>query len=182
MTTKIIQEMSTPELRALLKSHEILHEILQQIDKICKSELSATEKEAAIESLNVKKMSLDCFTASNLLQAHIYSLEKGVAASVLKINGEEIERLKKRIKLSEKYADKKDEYYPFENGYAAIQYSENVIRVFFPSKPSAEIREALKTYNFRWFPKESVWRRKITDSALRDVKEYLPGILGFKMD
>ncbi len=172
--------MATPtieELREKLQTREKYQEVCKQINKICHSSLSDADQRAALKSLNLSDVAIE-----KLLNTDEYPYKKGVESYVLRNNNAEIRRLKERIKILEGYSEKEDENIPFENGYISLLYSESVIKVFFPSKPAAEIREALKKYSFHWSPKEGVWRRKITSHALDDTKWYLTKILGFTMD
>lgn len=64
--------------------------------------------------------------------------------------------------------------------YSRDEYGENIIevcpddnrvKIFFPGKPSDEIRSLLKHRGFRWAPSEGAWMRQISNQAIWAAKE-----------
>ena len=48
---------------------------------------------------------------------------------------------------------------PEQIGEVRIEETENRVRIYFPAKPSEEIRNLCKSYGFRWSPSAGAWQR-----------------------
>jgi hypothetical protein len=73
--------------------------------------------------------------------------------------GANIRRLKERIALLEKRASAP----PKEGetiGEVRIEEKDNRVRIFFPGKPSEDLRRRLKQNGFRWSPSAFAWQRQ----------------------
>jgi len=55
-------------------------------------------------------------------------------------------------------------------GDVRIEQADNRVRLFFPEKPSAEVRDALKRSGFRYAPSEGAWQRFAGGSAWYEAK------------
>lgn len=82
--------------------------------------------------------------------------------------GQNIQRIKKRIEELEKRSAAADgPAYAFsKNGCRVIDnVEENRTQIFFPGKPSENIRQDLKRSGFRWSPTSQAWQRHISNAA-----------------
>ena len=52
-----------------------------------------------------------------------------------------------------------------EHGDVRIEEANNRVRIYFPGKPSAEVRSQLKSHGFRWSPTEGAWQRMASAQA-----------------
>jgi len=52
-------------------------------------------------------------------------------------------------------------------------YDINRVQLVFNEKPSDEVRKQLKSYGWRWSPKENAWQRKLTNNALANAEHVL---------
>jgi hypothetical protein len=77
-----------------------------------------------------------------------------------------IEHLKRLGKVEESEEEK--------NGIKVkVNTPENRVQIFFPGKPSEEIRTKLKSNGFRWSPFNGCWQRQISDYAIRLAKDFM---------
>ena len=58
-----------------------------------------------------------------------------------------------------------------------ITVRENVdlmrIQLFFDEKPTAEVRQVLKGWGFKWAPSSGCWQRQLTNNARYAVKQVI---------
>lgn len=91
-------------------------------------------------------------------------------------NNAEIRRCKQRIELLLAAAKQEDKEYML--GESKIRVHENVeenrLQLFFPSKPSEEIRRLLKSNGFHWSSYNGVWQRQLNDAARWTLKNIEP--------
>ncbi|MBU2701153.1 hypothetical protein Ga0466249_002267 [Sporomusaceae bacterium BoRhaA] len=101
----------------------------------------------------------------------------GFANYALTNNNANIHRIKQRIEVLERNANKQ----PVEVEYDRYTYKEddNRCQFIFDGKPADNIREVLKHNSFKWSPSRSAWVRQLTGNgkyAARRVMEQLKGI------
>lgn len=94
----------------------------------------------------------------------------GFPAFELTNTGAEIRRLRGRIAELERAAAA-PERAPETFGDVRIEESDNRVQVFFPGKPDAATRGALKCAGFRWAPSVGAWQRMANDGARRAARE-----------
>jgi hypothetical protein len=91
-------------------------------------------------------------------------------------NGANIRRLKKRIdELIAKSENTTSEQ--TTNGVRVVDNVEdNRLQLFFPDKPSEEIRKKLKSSGFRWSPYVGAWQRHRSNAAIYLAQEIIKGL------
>lgn len=106
----------------------------------------------------------------------------GFADYQLTNNSAEIRRLKQRLAKLEKLEAVREA----QDGEAVVRQvgavrieedaEENRLRLFFPGKPSAEIRNELKRAGFRWARSVGAWQRQISNAARLHAERIAKGI------
>ena len=91
--------------------------------------------------------------------------DKPFASYSLTNNNAEISRVKKRIEELEKKALTTFPGWEFDGGTVEANKAENRLQILFDDKPSAEVREQLKSNGFRWSPKANAWQRQLNRNA-----------------
>lgn len=91
--------------------------------------------------------------------------------------GNEVRRLKKRIEELEAKAAREVPD-PETIGLVRIVEEENRVQIFFPDKPSEDMRRRLKQSGFRWSPTAGAWQRMpspwVWELARQFARELLP--------
>ena len=96
-----------------------------------------------------------------------YSWEKApYPAYALSNNNQEIWRLKERIKQLTQAREVGYQGWEFEGGKVVANAGNNRLQIFFDEIPSPELRQALKSWGFRWARSEGAWQRQLTDNAI----------------
>lgn len=91
--------------------------------------------------------------------AHLAYLGQGFPRFELTNNGANIRRMRERLEHLERMAEKPAKELEGANGIRAEDNPpENRIRIFFPGKPSEEVRTTLKGAGFRWAPSIGAWQ------------------------
>lgn len=101
----------------------------------------------------------------------------GFPAYALSNNSGNMARMRKRIaqlEIKAQDADKADKAHQCR-GFEVVEcYSDNRLRIFFPGKPSATIRDKLKASGFHWSPVSGAWQRMLNDAiAYHATRGYL---------
>jgi hypothetical protein len=91
----------------------------------------------------------------------------------LKNNNANIRRMREQL---EDYK-RRDQRTTTERTIGDVQVIENAqadrLQIFFPGKPDAAIRDALKSRGFRWAPSEGAWQRQLTPAAVYAADQIL---------
>lgn len=89
---------------------------------------------------------------------------------------EKIKRISARIAELDALEAEKDspaDGIPFDGGQIIRNASENRLQILFDDIPGEDLRHSLKSYGFRWSPKNKAWQRQLTENALRDAQKIL---------
>lgn len=97
----------------------------------------------------------------------------GFAWYVLPYNLAEIKRLKQRLQIVKRNKTATDLTFICGDIEVKTNYKENRLQVFFPDKPSYEIRTQLKRRAFRWSPSNECWQSFLNRWQLDKVKDIL---------
>ena len=87
----------------------------------------------------------------------------------------EIRRLKQRIASLHRVDQMEHVEIDFEGGQIVTNEDINRVQILFDAKPDDETRAKLKSYGFRWSPREKAWQAQRTPAYLRRAK-YILGI------
>jgi hypothetical protein len=102
----------------------------------------------------------------------------GFADYAMTNNNGNIHRMKERLAQLEKHSTDTTT----ETVKGDIRILENVelnrLQIFFPGKPSDEIRSQLKSWGFRWSPTEGAWQRQRSNGATYAAKHIIEKIGG----
>lgn len=91
---------------------------------------------------------------------------RGCADYELTNNNANIRRMKQRVAQLEASAGLETTETEHSNGIRVVENAEaNRLQIFFPSKPSAEVRAELKSRGFRWARSEGAWQRHLNNAA-----------------
>lgn len=91
-------------------------------------------------------------------------------------NGAEIRRCKQRIEQLLEAAKHDDKEYMLGEIRVHENVEENRLQLFFPSKPSEEIRSLLKSSGFHWSDFNKAWQRQLNNASrwtLESIREKL---------
>lgn len=89
---------------------------------------------------------------------------------------EKIKRISARIAEIDALEAEKDspaDGIPFDGGQIIRNAAENRLQILFDDIPGEDLRHSLKSYGFRWSPKNKAWQRQLTENALRDAQKIL---------
>ena len=87
-----------------------------------------------------------------------YAGRVGFPDFTLKNNSANIRRLKQRLLELERRASETDSEQTLGSVRIADNVTENRVQIFFPDKPSDEIRTQLKAHGFKWAPSNRCWQ------------------------
>lgn len=100
--------------------------------------------------------------------------ELGFASSKLKNNSANIRRLKARRDQLQKQEAMETQKATIKGIKVVYNVEANRIQLFFPSKPSGNVRTDLfKKYSFRWCRSEGAWQRHLNNAGIFAVKQFL---------
>lgn len=94
---------------------------------------------------------------------------------LLSNNNQEIHRLKERIQHLTTARELGYTGWEFDGGRVEANQELNRLQVFFDDIPSAETRQTMKNYGFRWARSEGAWQRQLSDNAIYSAR-HIPAI------
>lgn len=111
------------------------------------------------------------------LEAYPY-LHQPFPSFELTNNNANIRRLKERVeslkKLKERANTENENKYIQVDGLQVVEDSTDMrIRIIFDEIPNEETRTLLKSYGFKWSPKNSAWQRQLTANGIYSTKRVL---------
>lgn len=144
------------------------HETMKAANKIIKNAKMTTEQKV----LEFEKIGLSASHLSKLSQPDFCG-RIGFASFSLTNNSANIARLKDRLKHLEALSSKSNKEYTIGDAKIVENYDENRLQIFFPGKPSDDIRSKLKSYGFRWAPSTGAWQQYINNRSIYSAKSIL---------
>ncbi len=107
--------------------------------------------------------------------------KRGFQTWRLSNNNANIRRIKERIARLEKAENAETTQQVIGEVKLVDSVEHNRLQIFFPDKPSAEVRSALKQQGFRWSRQQGCWQRHRSNTATyqaeRIVRDYNEGLL-----
>jgi hypothetical protein len=92
-------------------------------------------------------------------------------------NNGNMKRIKDRIAGLERVATAETKETELPGGVRMVENVEaNRVQLFFPGKPSAEVRTLLKRSGFRWSPSEGAWQRHLNGGGVWRARQVLEDI------
>lgn len=114
--------------------------------------------------------------AAKLLQPD-YAGRIGFPSYALTNNSANIRRLEARLRRVERLATAREAAPMVEEVIGEVRLVENReinrVQIFFPGKPSAEVRASLKLAGFRWAPSEGAWQRQWSEVAKHRARKII---------
>ncbi len=90
----------------------------------------------------------------------------GFASYRLTNNNANIKRMKQRVAQLERASTAKTKHHVFQGVCEVVENTEeNRLQFIFDGKPSADVRQIMKSNGFRWAPSQGAWQRKLTGNA-----------------
>lgn len=151
-------------LKIKLAELEKTQEYYKQINKAIRSKNRDEE---------LKKLGYEGAKAEKLLQPD-FAGRVGVPAYMLQNNNQNMSRIKQRIREEENYQEEKksgNNEFTFDGGTIVQNFDINRWQIFFPGKPSEEIRTVLKKNAFKWSPFYGAWIRQQNTFPLSWLKD-----------
>lgn len=102
-------------------------------------------------------------------------IRRPVPAWQLSNRNAEIRRVKQRIAALQRVDQMEHVEIDFDGGQIVTNEDINRVQILFDSKPDEATRSKLKSYGFRWSPREKAWQAQRTPAYLRRAK-YILGI------
>lgn len=97
----------------------------------------------------------------------------GFADYQLTNNGANIRRLKKRLELETNKSHHTTKEVNWNGVRVLDNVEENRLQLFFPGKPSDQVRTDLKRGGFRWSPMEGAWQRHRSNGAIHSAQDII---------
>lgn len=156
-------------LQEKLEKLQARQELMRMANKIVRSaKLSQVEKVIQLQELGFKESS-----AVKILEMDHYGT-KGYPQYVLSNNNGVIANTKKRIQHLESIAKLHTEEVAYPGGVTLkLNVEDNRVQIFFPGKPSEEIRNDLKRAGFHYSYTVGAWMRLISNWAIHEAKEII---------
>lgn len=155
------------EAKANLEQRKHNHEFYKKVNKIIRSGGDVVSK---LIGAGIK----EDLAKSLIIPDRIHG--SGFPSYKLSNNLAEIKRLEARIIMLSSKADKANDPTTAKEqkvlyGVTIVSnYPDDRVQLLFPSKPSDEVRAALKRRAFRWSPHNQAWQRKLTVAAIREAE------------
>ena len=177
------------KIRNIITNKVIFSDDAMAIEKLEAKIDKLTELQNKMKNVNAyykKHKSLDgCediseHNAKKLLQdlADYPYLQQPFPSYELTNNNANIRRLKERVeslkKLKERANTESENKYIQVDGLQVVEDAEDMrIRIIFDNIPDEETRTLLKSYGFKWSPKNSAWQRQLTGNGIYATKTVL---------
>lgn len=157
-------EKLTAKLEKLTKTQEFYKSANKIVRSVKFSELQKVEK---LMSLGVSES-----TAIEFTKPDNYG-RFGIPSYRLTNNNANIKTVKQRIERLKKIEAMPDEEKTYGNVTVKALASENRVQIFFPNKPSEEIRTELKRSGYRWSPTGACWQAFYSNRAKHNAIEII---------
>ncbi len=154
------------KLREQLAKAERMQVAMKAANKVYRSKMTDDEKVAAIVALGVPEKAARGGLSPD------FCGRIGFPDYALTNNNANIRRLKERITKLDQIAAASslpDKEYDCGAYTVVACFADNRVRVFFPGKPSEEIRTVLKRSGFRWSPDAGAWQRMLSVAVVHDL-------------
>jgi len=148
-----------------------------KVQNILNPRAISSDDENAIDKLKEKLVGLEC-QREKYKQFNKEQKKKKLnilPSYVLSNLSQNIASVKKRIEHLERLAKVQESEWTFGENRVKIDKEDNRVKVYFPGKPSDEIRTELKSNGFRWSPYNNAWQRQISDWAVHKAKQIAGG-------
>lgn len=155
------------QLQVKIDKAEKRQELMKAVNKIAKSKKSDDDKIAELGKLEVSEK-----TARKML-AERFTFQPYELTN----NNANIRRMKERVQQLQQERSKTPAGDTVINGVTVSENTDlNRLQLFFPGKPSVEIRDRLKARGFHWSPREGAWQRQLNDVARQVARQMLEAL------
>ena len=157
------------DLEALQKLKQRLSDLeehqawMKTINKLCRSKKFTDEQIA--EQLE-DEYGCTASVVHGLLNPQYSYQKRGFQTWRLSNNNANIRRIKERIVRLEKAENEETTQQVIGEVRLVDSAEHNRLQLFFPDKPSAEVRSQLKQHGFRWSRQQGCWQRHRSNSAM----------------